>query len=416
VAVESSGQVLFWLVFGLVVLHGSANLWLEIVNFRWLTKNRGRVPDVFAGRVDAEAAARAEDYTRAGMKLGFFSFALNKGLILALLLLDGFAWLARLAEGAGWGAIPTGLLFFGILILAGRILSLPFEWYETFRLEERFGFNRTKYGLWFADMAKGLVLAAVLGGGLLAAVLFLLYAAGDLWWLICWAFLFAFSLVMNALYPVLIAPLFNTFTPLEEGELRERVIALMERAGIRPRGVFVMDAGRRSKHTNAYFTGFGRSKRIVLFDTLLEKHDAGEILAVLAHEAGHWKRRHLLKGLALGQSASFILLWATGWLVAWPPLYAAFGFDGVLPYAGLLLAGIVYGPVTFLVQPVSAWISRRHEYEADDYARAAGLAGPLGEALLKLHRDNLANLKPHPVYVVFHYSHPPVAARVQRLR
>jgi len=414
-AVESSGQFLFWLVFGLVVLHGLGSLWLEIVNYCWLKRNRGRVPDAFAGRVDAAEAARAEDYARARMKLGFWTFGLNKGLIVALLLLDGFAWVARLAGGAGWGAIPSGLLFFGILILAGRILSLPFEWYETFRLEERFGFNRTTVKLWIADMAKGLVLAAVLGGGLLAAVLFLLYEAGSYWWLICWAFLFLFSLVMNALYPVLIAPLFNKFTPLGEGSLRERVVALMERCGIRPRGVFVMDAGRRSKHTNAYFTGFGRAKRIVLFDTLLEKHGSDEILAVLAHEAGHWKRRHILKGLALGQAASFALFAVTGWLVKWPLLYDAFGFDGVLPHAGLLLAGIVYGPAAFLFQPLSAWLSRRHEYEADGFARDEGFAEAMAEALIKLHVDNLANLKPHPAYVVFYYSHPPAAARIQRL-
>jgi len=342
---------MFWLIFCLILLHGLTRLWLELLNFARLKENRGRVPEVFAGAVDAAEAARAEDYTRARIFFGLFPLAVNKGVILGILLFGGFPWLARLVEGAGLGPVLSGLLFFGILAFAGWVLSLPFEWYETFRLEERFGFNRTTYRLWIIDTAKGLALAVLLGGSLLVAVLLLLYGAGPFWWLFCWGFVLLFSLAVTALYPVLIAPLFNRFTPLKEGSLREKVIALMERAGIRPRGVFVMDAGKRSRHTNAYFTGFGRSKRIVLFDTLIEKHDEGEILAVLAHEAGHWKKKHVLKGFVLSQAVSFGLFAVTGALVAWPHLYEAFGFSKVTPFAGLLLASIAYGDWSW----ITAW-------------------------------------------------------------
>ena len=407
---------MFWIVFFLIVLHGAGCLWLELLNYLRLEKNRGRVPEVFDGLVDAAAAGRAEGYTRAHLIFGLVSFLVSKAAILIVLLCDGFAWISRFVEDAGWGPISTGLLFFALLGLAGKILSLPFEWYGTFRLEERFGFNRTTYPLWFADMAKGLAVTLVLGGALLAAVLLVLYETGAFWWLICWAVVFGFSLLVTILYPLVIAPLFNKFTPRKEKRLHEGVVALMEHAGIRARGVFVMDAGKRSRHSNAYFTGFGRAKRIVLFDTLVAGHTDEEILAVLAHEAGHWKLKHVLKGLLLGQTISLALFAATGWLVAWNPLYATFGFETATPYAGLLLASIVYGPVTFLIDPFSAWLSRRHEFEADAFAREAGLGRPLCEALLRLACDNLSNLNPHPVYVFFRYSHPPVARRVEALR
>lgn len=407
---------MFWIIFGIIVVHGLVHLWLEFLNLRWLGQHRGLIPEVFNGRLDPAEVARAEDYTTAHIRLGFFSFVVSKGVVLAVLLLDGFAWISRLVEGAGFGPVPTGLLFFGVLILGGKIISLPFDWYETFRLEQRFDFNRTTYRLWIGDMVKGLVVGAILGGGLLLAVLMLLYHAGSLWWLICWAFVFGFTLVVTEVYPVLIAPLFNKFVPLEEGTLRERVTALMREVGIRMRGVFVMDAGKRSRHSNAYFTGLGGNKRIVLFDTLIEKHSEDEILAVLAHEAGHWKKKHVLKGLLLGQAVTLLLFAATGWLVGWEPLYRTFGFDAVVPYAGLLLASLVYGPATFLLGPLSSWLSRCYEYQADRFARRLGLAEPLAESLMQLARHNLSNLKPHPVYVFFHYSHPPVVRRVEALR
>lgn len=414
--VEAAGRIMFRLILFLIVAHSLCSLWIELLNLGRLKKGRGFLPPVFEGRVDPDEVARSEDYSRSQMKLGLFSFLLVKAIFLTVILAGGFTWISRQVESLELGPIASGLLFFGLLSLAVKIVGLPFEWYETFRLEERFGFNRTTGRLWIADMAKELALFVILGGGLLAAVLLLLYEAGTWWWVICWAVLFLFSLVMNLLYPVLIAPLFNKFTPLEEGSLEEKVLALMSRAGITIRGVLVMDAGKRSRHTNAYFTGFGRTKRIVLYDTLIEMHGEDEIVAVLAHEAGHWKKKHLLKGFLEGQVLSFALLAATGWFVRFEPLYSAFGFDTVVPYAGLFLASLLYGPLMFLFKPAVTFISRSREFDADRYAgRDMGLAGPLRDALVRLALENLSNLNPHPVYVAFNYSHPPVEKRVELL-
>jgi STE24 endopeptidase len=337
-------------------------------------------------------------------------------LVLGMLLFDGFAWLSEKVEGFGLGTLPTALGYFGVMALAGQILSLPFDWYANFRVEERFGFNRMGYRLWIADLFKGLALGAVIGGVLLGLVVLLLYHAGPYWWLFCWAAVFGFSLLFTVLYPLVIAPLFNKFTPLEEGEFKDSVLALMKKAGIRSKGVFVMDAGKRTTHTNAYFTGLGRSKRIVFYDTLMEKHNPEECLAVLAHEAGHWKEKHVLKSFVLSQAVSLGLFALSAWLIGWAPLYEAFGFDKVTPYAGLLLASLVYTPVMFFIQPFLSLLSRRFEYAADRFAGLnMALGKPMKDMLVKSSVDNLSNLNPHPLYVWFHHSHPTVVQRVQRL-
>jgi len=406
---------MFWLVISLVFIYCLGHMGLEFVNLRTLRDQRGIVPPVLAGRIDPKEVARAEDYTLARAKLNLIIFVLGKALLLFMLAVGGFAWLASVVEGLDRAPVVSGLLFFAILAMASKAVSFPFEWYETFYLEERFGFNRTTPARWLADMAKALLPAALLGGGLLAALLVLLYHAGTTWWLVCWAVFFVFSFVMTALYPVLIAPLFNSFSPLEEGCLKTKVVTLMERCRIGVQDIFVMDATRRSSHSNAYMTGFGRSKRIVLFDTLIEKLDDDEIAAVLAHEVGHWKKKHMLKLFLSTQAESLGIFALTGWLVTWPPICTAFGFEHVIPYAGLLLAMIIYSPVIFLLRPLRTAQERRHEQEADRYASSLDLGPSLGDALVCLSRDNLSNLKPNPLYVFFNYSHPPVAQRLEAL-
>ena len=343
--------MLFWIFFGLVAGGALLELGLTLLNGRWSARHGDRVPEVLADRVDGEKAARIAAYTRAKTSISLLGDGAGKALMLGLLLVDGFAALSLVLVDLGWGPVSTGLLFFGVLALAGSLLSLPFEAWFTFRVETRFGFNRTSLGLFVIDRIKGLVLGVILGGALLAALLALLYHAGSWWWVICWATVLLFSLGVSWLYPLVIAPLFNRFTPLEPGPFRERVEALLTRAGIRTKGVFVMDAGKRSTHTNAYFTGLGRTKRIVFYDTLLEKHDEDEALAVLAHEAGHWKGRHVLKNLVAGQAMAFGLFAISGRLIAWEGLYKAFGFDEVTPYAGLFLLSLVYGPALMLIAP-----------------------------------------------------------------
>jgi STE24 endopeptidase len=409
--------LLFWIFFSLIVFYSLFQLVLELVNWAWVRRHKGTVPPEFAGLVESEKVARIEAYTRSRIILGLLGDIFGKVLILSLLLLDGFAWLSAEVEGLGLGYLFTGLIFFGIMALASGLLSLPFEWYATFRIEERFGFNRMGYKLWILDLIKGLIVGAIIGGILLGVIIILLYEAGPLWWLICWAAVFGFSLILTVLYPLWIAPLFNKFTPIEEGDFRDRVLKLMEQAGIRSREVLVMDAGKRSAHTNAYFTGLGRTKRIVFYDTLMEKHSEEECLAVLAHEAGHWRKKHVLKHLALSQGVSFGLFALTGWLIAWAPLYEAFGFDGIKSYAGLFLISLVYSPVMFFVQPALAWLSRRFEFEADRFAgRELGSGQALSDMLIKSSLDNLSNLNPHPLYVFFHYSHPTVVERVRDLK
>jgi STE24 endopeptidase len=409
--------LLFWIFFSLIAGCALFQLVLELMNWSWMKQHQGRVPKELGDAVDPAKAGNIEAYSRAKIILGLWGDLVGKALFLGMLLFDGFAWLSGMVTDFGFNVIFTGLCFFGIMGLVGSILSLPFDWYSTFRIEERFGFNRTGYGLWIVDLVKGLVLSVIMGGVLLSVVLLLLYHGGTWWWLICWGTVFSFTLLISVIFPVLIAPLFNKFTPLEEGEFRDKVDSLMDRAGIRSKGVFVMDAKKRSTHTNAYFTGLGKAKRIVFYDTLLEKHTPEEGLAVLAHETGHWKKKHVLKSLILSQALTLGLFALTGWLVGWQALYGAFGFAEVTPYAGLFLVTLVYSPVMFFLNPFMSLLSRRHEYEADRFTgKEMGLGEPLCSMLVKSTVDNLSNLNPHPWYVRFYYSHPTVVQRIRRLK
>lgn len=408
---------MFWIFFFLILGCALFQIGLELLNWRWIRRHSGTVPPEFEGHVDPEKVARIEAYTQAKIMFGLFGDVVGKGLVLSLLLVDGFAWLSAAIEGLGFGLLPTALLFFASLSVANGILSLPFDWYATFRLEERFGFNRTTYRMWISDMIKSTILGAIIGGALLSVIILLLYNAGSLWWLICWAVVFGFTFLLTVLYPIVIAPLFNKFTPLEEGEFRDRVLALMNKAGIVSKEVMIMDAGKRSAHTNAYFTGVGRTKRIVFYDTLLDKHTEEETLAVLAHEAGHWRKKHVLKQVMTSQCVSLAIFALTGWIVHWEPMYLAFGFERTVPYAGLLLVSIVYSPLMFFVQPLMSGLTRRFEFEADRFAaRAMDLGSPMCDMLIKLSLDNLSNLNPHPWYVLFHYSHPTVAQRIRKIQ
>ncbi len=409
--------MLFWTFFSLFMASALFEAGLEFLNWAWMKKNSGKVPEPFEGAVEKEKLARIEAYTRDKIILGLWSDLAGKTLLVGMLLIDGFAWLSWKVELLGMGTVPAALCFFGIMALAGVFLSLPFGWYGTFRLEERYGFNRTTHRLWIIDQVKGLIIGGLIGGILLLIVIVLLYHAGTWWWLICWAAVFAFSLIITVLYPLVIAPLFNKFTPLEDGELKDSACELTTRAGIASKGVFVMDAEKRSTHTNAYFTGIGKTKRIVFYDTLLKKHTTGEALAVLAHEAGHWKKKHVWKNLVLGQAVSLSLFAATGLLVGWEALYNAFGFKDVTPYAGLFLVSIVYSPAMLFLNPLTALLSRKHEFEADRYAGIVmKKKDELCSMLVKSALDNLSNLNPHPLYVWFHYSHPTVCRRIEELK
>ena len=342
---------------------------------------------------------------------------------LAFLAAGGLGWVesaARsLAGAAGLGSIAAGLAFFAILGLGAAILGLPFGLYHTFRIEQKHGFNRQTVRGFFQDFAKGLALAAVLGGIVLLAVLWLMRGGGRWWWAWAWAATSAFSVLAAWIYPTLLAPIFNRFTPLPEGELKERIRALGERIGFHARGVYVMDASRRTAHGNAYFTGLGRAKRIVFFDTLIQRLLPPEIEAVLAHELGHFKLKHIAKRLAFSFFASLAVLALLGWLVTKPWFYIGLGvepsFGGANYGIALVLFMLVMPVFTFVFAPLASMMSRKHEFEADQFAARNASAPDLVNALVKLYEDNASTLTPDPIHSAFYDSHPPASIRIQRL-
>jgi STE24 endopeptidase len=390
---------------------------LDRLNVFYLRKVGDTVPEVFRDTIDLEKLKKIRAYTVDSANFGILS-TLASQVFFLLLLLSGFLPdLVRTIQQTGWGGIVQGLVFFAAFSLLVDLFQVPFDLYDTFIIENRYGFNTKTLKLWIADLLKGLVLSALLGGILLGLFLSLATHGGKHWWLWAWVFVGAFELLMMWLYPVILAPLFNKFVPVENPELVRRVEALMRKAGLRSKGVFKMDASRRSRHTNAYFTGLGRSKRIVLFDTLMDSHTPEEIEAVLAHEIGHWKKKHILKQLILVEALSLAGFYLLSRLLPWPFVYQTFGFRGPILYAGLLLIGVLFSPLGFFAHPLEAAFSRRMEREADDYAlKSIPSAAPLVNAFKRLAADNLSNLTPHPIYAWFYYSHPPLAERIIRLQ
>jgi STE24 endopeptidase len=386
---------------------------LTFLNMRHVRRKAAAVPPAFAGTVDPDTYARSVSYTLAHGRFGLVGSAVSSIVLLAVVL----SGLLGVMDGAA-RSLPLPPYFQGILfIFAVSVLfwitGLPFSLYATFSIEARFGFNKTTPRLFIVDTLKGAALSAVIGVPLLLGLFWFMDRTGRLWWV--WAFAAAtvVQLVMSVLAPLVIAPLFNKFTPLPEGELRDRIQALAEKLEFRTRGIFVVDSSRRSRHSNAYFTGLGRAKRIVLYDTLVQTHTAEEILSVLAHEIGHEKRNHIKKGLAISAVMSLAGFWIVSLLLPWEPLYRAFGFTQPGYHSLLVLLGFCSGPFTFFLQPLFSMRSRRQEYEADRFAvRAVGSAAGLRSALLRLSRENLSNLTPHPLYSFFHYSHPTLAERI----
>jgi len=396
--------------------------WLSSRQMRHVAAHRGAVPAAFAATVPLAAHRKAADYTLAKLRLGMVSEAFSSAVLVAWTLLGGLGWLnaeVRELVEPRWGGMAYQLILVGSFTLVGALLDLPFELYATFRLEQRFGFNKMTPRLYVADMIKSTLLGVAIGAPLLALVLWIMQATGTLWWLWAWGALTAFQLLAMVIYPTLIAPLFNKFEPLADAALVERVQTLMQRCGFRAKGFFVMDGSRRSAHANAYFTGFGAGKRVVFFDTLLERLSGDEVEAVLAHELGHFAHRHIVKrvGVMLAFSlAGFALL---GWLSTQAGFYLGLG---VAPNAlasndalALLLFVMGLPPFMFFVSPAFARMSRKAEYEADAYAREKASAPDLVRALLKLYEDNASTLTPDPVYVAFYYSHPPASARIAAL-
>jgi STE24 endopeptidase len=374
------------------------------------------VPPTMADVYDMEAYGRSQDYTKAKTRFGIARRAFDLALLLLFWFAGGFAWLDAVTHSTANGVVVRGLLYVGLLLFMRSALTLPFSLYSTFVIEERFGFNRTTAATFIADRAKGLLLAALLGGPLLAAVIGLFAYTGPAAWLYCWAVVTAFTLAVQFVAPTWLMPLFNTFTPLGDGELRDAIFALASKAGFPLENVYVIDGSRRSAKSNAFFTGFGKHKRIALFDTLLEQQTTGELLGVLAHEIGHYRKGHIVRGMSLSIAHTGLLLFLFSLLLGRQGLYEAFFMEAQPLYAGLLFAGLLLAPLDMVLSPVFSWISRRHEREADRYAAGlTGRAADLVASLKKLSVRNLANLTPHPLYVFLHYSHPPLLERIDAL-
>ncbi len=408
----------FTAVFAAFVLAALAwRAWLALRQARHVAGNRERVPPDFAPVIPIEAHRRAADYTLDKLKLGVVeSLVIDGAVLLALTLGGGIAAIDALsARLLGEGQARDLATVFGVLLVT-TAAALPFDAWRTFAIEARHGFNRTTPALFALDIAKGAALSIALGTPLLLGVFWLVDAAGPLWWLYTWIAWIAFTLILVMVFPRWIAPLFNRFTPLEEGELRRRIEALLERCGFQSDGLFVMDGSRRSSHGNAYFTGFGTNKRIVFFDTLMERLTPSEIEAVLAHELGHFARRHIPRLLAVRFGLALLLLGILGWLYREPAFYQSLKL--AQPHIGAALAGFALAvPVfTFPFQPVASLIARRQEFEADAYAAAHANAADLVNALAKLYRDNAATLTPDPLHSLVYDSHPPAVLRIEHLR
>ena len=396
--------------------------WLAGRQLRHVALHRGSVPGMFAETIPLAAHQRAADYTIAKGRFGLLGTAFGAAVLLGWTLLGGLDALNALVRDAVQpraGAMVYQLALLGAFASIGALLDLPFELYSTFRIEQRFGFNRMTWRLYLADTLKGLVVGTLIGLPVAALILWMMGTTGRLWWLWAWGAWMAFNLLILVLYPTVIAPLFNKFEPLADESLKTRVQSLMARCGFAAKGLFVMDGSKRSAHANAYFTGFGAAKRVVFFDTLLAKLSPGEVEAVLAHELGHFKHRHVLKRIAAMFALSLAGFALLGWLSGQSWFYLGLGVRPSLEAPNDALALILFllaAPVfAFFVSPLFAQLSRRHEFEADAYACRQADGNDLAAALLKLHEDNAATLTPDPMYVRFYYSHPPASERLAAL-
>lgn len=393
----------------------ATRLLLALRQAKHVALHRDRVPAGFADRIALSAHQKAADYTIAKTRLSFAALAAEAALLLGLTLGGGIAalhgfWSPRV-DGFAYG---IAMIFSVTLISA--LVDIPFAVYRQFVIEERFGFNRMTVGLFVSDLLKSALLGIAIGTPVILAVLWLMARMGSLWWFYVWIFWSAFNLLVILVWPTWIAPLFNKFTPLADEALRQRVVALLTRCGFRTSGLFVMDGSKRSAHGNAYFTGFGRNKRIVFFDTLLARLAPEEIEAVLAHELGHFRRHHLWKRVGLLFVMSLGFLWVLGQLITTPWFFAGLGVPAQNTALGLILFFLVTPAFTFPLTPLSSFLSRRHEYEADAYAAAHAQSDDLIRALVKLYEDNASTLTPDPLHSLFYDSHPPAALRIARLR
>jgi STE24 endopeptidase len=390
-------------------------LWLARRQLGSVAANRARVPEAFADSIQLEAHQKAADYTITNTRQGRLELVYGALLLVGWTLGGGLQWLDSAWQQFGWGTVASGVAVLISAFVIMALLELPFSLYHTFVIEERFGFNKTTPATFIGDLVKQTLLMLILGVPLAWAALWLMQESGRLWWLYLWLLWSGFSLLMLWAYPTVIAPLFNKFTLLDDDNLQQRIQSLLDRCGFKSKGIYVMDGSRRSGHGNAYFTGMGQNKRIVFFDTLLKTLEADEIEAVLAHELGHFKRKHVQKRIVTMMLLSLGGLALLGWLIEQGWFYQGLGVQQPSNHLALLLFLMVSPVFTIFLQPLFSWFSRRHEFEADDYAAAQASASDLIRALVKMYKKNASTLTPDPLYSAFYDSHPPAPVRVAHL-
>lgn len=407
---------LFTTLFLVALLLGTlTKLWLAQRQLRYIGAHRDAVPAAFREKVDLASHQKAADYTSAKTRLSVLSIVFEAALLLAFTLGGGIQLLSDWSLATFDNTLLQGMSIIVAALLISSILETPFGLYSTFVIEARFGFNKMTLGLYLLDALKGLLLGAVLGLPLLLGVLWLMEKMGAYWWMYVWGVWVCFNLLLLFIYPSFIAPLFNKFQPMQDEATKARIAALLKRCGFTSSGLFVMDGSKRSSHGNAYFTGFGKTKRIVFFDTLLQRLTPAEMDAVLAHELGHFKHRHVMKRIAVTFAVSLAFLWLLAQLMQAPWFYQGLGVSGQSTALALLLFFMTLPIFSFLLQPLSSYYSRKHEFEADTYAAAQTDANDLGSALVKLYQDNAKTLTPDPLYATFYESHPPALERIAHL-
>ena len=402
------------IIIAILVARFAIDLVSDLLNLSRISET---LPGEFREWYDEEKYQKSQRYLKETTRFGILTDTIEIVVMLVFIAVGGFNLLDRLVRAAGQGSIVTGLLFVFVLMAGSQLIGLPFSIYSTFVIEERYGFNRTTVRTFILDLLKGVLLSLVLGVPVLALVLWFFEATGTLAWLWCWGAMTVIQIVMLFIAPYVIMPLFNKFTPLEEGELRAVIEQYAKEQSFSMRGVFTMDGSRRSAKSNAFFTGFGRSRRIVLFDTLIQAHPVPELLAIIAHEMGHYKRHHIPKAILRGVATMGLTFFLMSLCLKNPTLFAAFGMEHISIYASLVFFGFLYTPVSLALGILGNVVSRRHECEADAFAvQTVGDSDAMADALKRLTVKNLGNLLPHPFTVALSYSHPPVLARIEAIR
>lgn len=407
-----TATTLFYIIIGMIILNFIIEKVLDALNAKHYNDP---IPSELDDVYDTEAYKKSQDYKTTNYKFGLLTSAFSLVLTLGFLLLDGFEYVDNIARSFSDNSIIIALIFFGMIMLASDVITTPFSYYKTFVIEERFGFNKTTKKTFVLDKLKGLLMMAILGGGILALVVWFYELTGNLFWLYTWGIITVFSLFMNMFYAKLIVPLFNKQTPLEEGELRNKISEYAKTVGFNLDKIFVIDGSKRSTKANAYFSGFGNEKRVTLYDTLVNDLEHDEIVAVLAHEVGHYKKKHIIYNLVASVALTGLMLYVLSIFISNPLLSNALGVDIQSFHVGLIAFGLLYTPISELTGLLMNHLSRKFEYQADDYAKKTYKAAPLVSSLKKLSKNSLSNLTPHPAYVFMHYSHPTLLQRVRNL-